>query len=348
MAAWVHKAKSPVSVVQTFPVLELQMPVYLGIDIAKQTFQCTLLRAETRQRHTFPNTPVGFAQLWIWVAKHTAEPIQACMEATNTYWEALATFLHDQGCSVSVVNPKRIRDFAKSMLQRNKTDQLDGDVIATFCAALHPAPWSPLPQEVRQLRDLVRHLEDLHTLRNQESNRLSEGQPTEVVRQMLVAHLAFLDQQMTDLERRIQEHIDQHPDLKAKHALLISIKSIGALTAARLLAENIQAFTHTRELVAFYGLNPQKGESGSSVHRKEKLSKIGRSSLRQALYFPAMNAMRFNPLVKAFCDQLRSRGKLKMVVLGAAMRKLLCLALGVLKSGKPFDPHYVGQVPVRA
>lgn len=348
MAACVHKAKSPVSVPQTILDREHGMTAYLGIDIAKQTFQCTLLVADRRQRHTFPNTPGGFAQLWTWLAKHPADPIQACMEATNTYWEALATFLHDQGCPVSVVNPKRIRDFAKSMLQRNKTDKLDGDVIAAFCAALHPAPWSPLPEELRQLRDLVRHLDDLHTLRNQEANRLSEGQPSEVVRQMLVAHLAFLDQQIAELERRIQEHIDQHPDLKAKRELLTSIKSIGPLTAARLLAENIQAFTHTRELVAFYGLNPQKGESGSSVHRKEKLSKIGRSSLRQALYFPAMNAMRFNPIVKTFCDQLRTRGKLKMVVLGAAMRKLLCLALGVLKSGKPFDPHYVRKAPVRA
>jgi transposase len=348
MAAWVHKAKSPVSVTPTLPVLEIQMPAYLGIDLAKHTFQCTLLLADTRKRHTFPNTPTGFTQLWVWLAKQTMEPLQACMEATNTYWEGLATFLYDQGCPVSVVNPKRIRDFAKSMLQRNKTDKLDGDVIAAFCAALHPEPWSPLPQEVRELRELVRHLADLQVLRNQEGNRLSEGQPSETVRQMLEAHLTFLDQQIAELEQRIQTHIEQHPDLKAKRELLTSIKSIGPLTAARLLAENIQAFTHTRELVAFYGLNPQKGESGSSVHRKEKLSKIGRSSLRQALYFPAMNALRFNPLVKAFCDQLRARGKLKMVVLGAAMRKLLCLALGVLKSGKPFDPQYVGTVPVRA
>ncbi len=100
--------------------------------------------------------------------------------------------------------------------------------------------------------------------------------------------------------------------------------------------------------MAFYGLNPQKCDSGSSVHHPEKLSKIGRSSLRQALYFPALSAMRYNPVVKAFCEQLRARGKLSMVVIGAAMRKLLCLALGVLKSGIPFDPNYVRKVQVGA
>lgn len=316
------------------------MPAYLGIDIAKRSFQCSLLLAGKRLRRTFANSPEGFSQLLVWLEGYPAGAVHACMEATNTYWEELAGYLHAQGYRVSVVNPQRIRDYARSKLLRNKTDQLDGDVIAEFCAAQHPAGWSPLPEEVRQLRDLVRHLEDLQEMRNQESNRLSEGRPTEVVRQLLTAHLAFLEGQIGEVEERIQAHIDGHPDLKHKQELLISIQGIGALTAARLLAENIQAFQTTRELVAFFGLNPQKSESGTSVHRKQKLSKIGRSSLRKALYFPAISAMRYNPIIKTFCDNLRERGKINMVLIGAAMRKLLCLALGVLKSGIPFDPHY--------
>lgn len=316
------------------------MPAYLGIDIAKRSFQCSLLLAGKRLRRTFPNSPDGFSQLDAWLAGYPTGPVHACMEATNTYWEELAGYLQAQGHRVSVVNPQRIRDYARSKLMRNKTDKLDGDVIAEFCAAQHPEGWSPLPEEVRQLRDLVRHLEDLQEMRNQESNRLTEGRPTEVVRQLLTAHLAFLEQQISEVEERIQAHIDGHPILKSKQELLISIQGIGALTAARLLAENIQAFRTTREVVAFFGLNPQKSESGSSVHRKQKLSKIGRSSLRKALYFPAISAMRYNPIIKTFCDNLRERGKINMVLIGAAMRKLLCLALGVLKSGIPFDPHY--------
>lgn len=324
------------------------MPAFLGIDIAKQSFQCSLVVAGKHSRHNFPNHLAGFTALSTWLAQQTSEPIRACMEATNTYWEALATFLHQQGIPVSVVNPKRIRDYARSKLLRNKTDRLDGDVIAEFCAAQDPAPWMPLPEEVHQLRDLVRHLDDLKQMRNQESNRLSEGQPSNLVRHLLEEHLVFIDQQIRELEHTIHDHLNQHPGLKAKRDLLVSIQGIAELTAARLIGENIQAFQTTRELVAFYGLNPQKVVSGTSVHHKEKLSKIGRSSLRQALYFPALSAMRFNPVVKAFCEQLRERGKYSMVVIGAAMRKLLCLALGVLKSGIPFDPHYVRKVQIRA
>lgn len=316
------------------------MPAYLGIDIAKRSFQCSLLLAGKRFRHTFGNTPAGFAQLTAWLEGHAAREVHACLEATNTYWEELAGYLHAQGQQVSVVNPQRIRSYARSKLLRNKTDKLDGDVIAEFCAAQHPEAWSPLPEEIRQLRDWVRHLEDLQEMHNQESNRLTEGRPTEMVREQLTAHLAFLEGQIAAVEARIQAHIDQHPDLKHKQELLISIQGIGALTAARLLAENIQAFQSTRELVAFFGLNPQKSESGTSVHHKQKLSKIGRGSLRKTLYFPAISAMRYNPIIKTFCDNLRERGKINMVMIGAAMRKLLCLALGVLKSGIPFDPNY--------
>ncbi len=211
------------------------MPAFLGIDIAKHSFQCTLLVDGQRFRHSFANQPSGFTALTTWLTAHTSEPVQACLEATNTYWEALATFLHQQAIPVAVVNPKRIHDYARSKLLRNKTDRLDGDVIAEFCASQHPAPWTPLPEEVRQLRDLVRHLDDLKTMRNQEANRLSEGQPSAPVRDMLQAHLAFIDQQIAALERAIHAHIDQHPDLKAKRDLLVSIQGIAELTAAHLI-----------------------------------------------------------------------------------------------------------------
>src|SRR5512138_3341310 len=169
------------------------MPAYLGIDIAKASFQCTLLLAGQRQRHTFPNQPEGFAALAAWLAQHPGEPVHACLEATSTYWEALAEFLHGRGHPVSVVNPKRIHDYARSKLVRNKTDRLDGDVIAEFGASQTPPRWAPLPGEVRVLRDLVRHLADLQAMRTQEGNRLSEGHPAEPVRQLLQAHVAFID-----------------------------------------------------------------------------------------------------------------------------------------------------------
>lgn len=321
----------------------MTLPV-LGIDISKRDFHCVLRVGEKKYRRTFRNHPDGFSELMVWLAKHTQEPVHACLEATGTYGEALAEFLYARQQTVSVVNPKRIHDYAKSKLSRNKTDALDAELIADFCLTQHPDPWAPLPEEVRELRDLLRHLEDLLNMHTQENNRLLAGVHSKEVLKMLEQHLAFLEEQIEELKKRIQKHIDDHPDLKKQRDLLASIPGIGELTAAKLLGYNIQSFTSTRDLVAYAGLNPQKKLSGTSVHGKPQLSKVGSGSLRKAMYFPAVCAMRYNPIVKEFSERLKARRKHTMVVVGAAMRKLLCLALGVLKSGQPFDPHYVSKV----
>lgn len=312
----------------------------LGIDIAKDSFQATLLDGGKKYRRSFSNRAKELADLTKWLSKHEVTQVHACMEATGTYWEAVAEYLHDGGHVVSVINPARIRDYARSKLARNKTDKLDADMIADFCQTQDPPPWTPLAPAVRELRDLVRHLEDLRNIRTQESNRLASGVASEQVRAMLQSHLAFLDEQIKDLEKRMQDHIDQHPDLKQQRDLLVTIPGIAALTAAKLLSENIQSFSSTRSLVAHAGLNPQFHESGTSVRGRPRLSKIGNSNMRKALYFPAISAMRYNPVVRDFCERLARRNKHKMVIIGAAMRKLLCLALGVLKSNQPFDPAH--------
>lgn len=313
---------------------------YLGIDIGKQSFTCSLLQDGKPAHRTFQNRSEGFEALDKWLAKHSAKTVHACMEATNRYWEELAWHMQERGYTVSVVNPGRIHDYARSKLRRNKTDQLDADMIADFCATQHPDLWVAPPPEVHELQALVRHLEALKGVRIQESNRLQAGGRSEAVRQSLEAHLAYLDREIARMEDMIRNHIDQHPDLKRDRDLLTSIPGIGHTTAAKLLSENIQAFTSTRELSAYAGLNPQLHESGSSVRGRPHLSKVGRVRLRKALYFPAISAMRHNLAVIRFCDRLELKGKPKMVQIGAAMRKLLCIALGVLKSQVPFDPAF--------
>jgi len=320
----------------------------LGIDIAKETYQVVLLRDDKKRSHTFRNHPDTFAELTAWLAKHHVAQVHACMEATGRYWEDLAVFLFQAGHLVSVVNPARIHGYAKSKLSRNKTDKLDAALIADFCATQNPPLWTPPPPEVHELQAMARHLEALHQMRTQEGNRLASGVPSDQVLQMLREHVAFIDDQIDALKQRIQDHINQHPGLKQQQDLLTTIPGIGDLTAAKLLGENIQSFSSTRSLAAYAGLSPQKGESGTSVHRRSKLCKVGNGSLRKALYFPAICAMRFNPLIMDFCDRLAHRDKHTMVIIGAAMRKLLCLALGVLKSGVPFDPYHVENVQLTA
>lgn len=164
-----------------------------------------------------------------------------------------------------MIDPAGIRDYAGSKLARNRTDKLDADMIADLCQTQNPPPWTALAPEVRELRDMVRHLEDLRNIRTQESNRLASGVTPEQIRPRLQSHLAFLDQQIKELEKRIQDYLDLHPDLKKQRDLLVRIPGIGAPTAANSLSENIQSFSSTRSLVVHAGLNPQSHESGSSL-----------------------------------------------------------------------------------
>lgn len=312
----------------------------LGIDIAKQSYPVSLRVGKTIERHEFANQPEHFRELSAWLQQHKVKRCHACLEATNRYWEELAKYLYAQGHVVSVVNPSRIRDYARSKLLRNKTDKLDADLIADFCVTQAPDAWQPLSPEVQELQALMRHWEDLKALRSEVHARLSNGSPSPSVGNLLSEHVAFLDQQIAALKKQIENHIDQHPGLKQQRDLLVSIPGIGDLTAAKLLGENIQAFSSTRALAAYAGLNPQHRLSGTSIYSRPRLSKIGNPHLRKALYFPAINAKRFNPVIQTFCERLHQHDKHKMTVIGAAMRKLLSLCLGVLKSGVPFDPHY--------
>lgn len=312
----------------------------LGIDISKRKFDACLINDAGKLRHrAFPNTPAGFSQLSAWLAKQQAERVHACLEATGAYSEALATYLHEAGHEVSVVNPAQIKAYARSRLSRAKTDKADAALIAQFCAERRPPRWSPLPQEVRELQALARRLDSLLEMRQMESNRL-EVAATEAVRESLAGHLAYLDGEVARAEQLIRAHIDSHPGLRGQRDLLLSIPGIGETTAAKLLSEimDVKLYESARQLAAFAGLAPRLHESGSSVRRKARLSKTGAPRLRKALYFPAIAAIKYNPYVKDLSERLRARGKCPMQVIGAAMRKLVHLAYGVLKSGKPFDP----------
>lgn len=320
----------------------------LGIDVSKATLDVVLLRPnQNPQAARYTNTLAGFQKLDKWLRKRKAGWVHACLEATGLYGDDVALFLHDAGHTISVVNPVRIKKYAESQLQRNKTDRLDAAIIADFCLKQQPPAWTPPDPAWRELRALARHLLDLKDMRQQEVNRLEAGVTSQTVQQVLVEHIAFLDQHIAALEQQVHDHIDRHPSLKHQRDLLDSIPGIGTLTAALLLAEiaDFRRFDHAGQVVAFAGLNPRHRTSGSSVHGQTRLSKVGSPTVRRILYFPAISARRHNPLIAPWCDHLAARGKTKMQIIGAAMRKLLVLAYGVLKSGQPFDPNYQPATP---
>lgn len=319
------------------------MNAWLGIDVAKETLAVVLVREQgNNEQAQFPNTRKGFNSLHHFLQKRVKTPLHACLEATGHYGDDLAQFLYEAGYHVSVVNPARIKSYADSQLSRSKTDPGDAAVIADFCRTQQPDLWTPPPPEQRELQALVRHLENLTHMRQQEVNRRQASIPSPIVLATLDAHIAFLDQQIATLHQRLRDHLDHHPDLRHQRDLLTSIPGIGDLTAARLLAElpHWHTFTSPKQVAAFAGLSPRQHLSGTSVRGRTRLSKRGSSRLRSALYMPAIVAKRHNPILAAFAQRLLDAGKPKMAVIAAVMRKLLLLAFAILKSGRPFDPCF--------
>ena len=320
------------------------MEAYLGIDVSKERLDVMLLGEEAvGQAAQFANNRAGFNRLHHFLKKRKLKSVHACLEATGRYGDDLAWFLHEAGYLVSVVNPARIKAYGDSRLSRNKTDALDAALIADFCRSQQPDAWTPPTPEQRELQALVRHWENLSQMKQMEVNRRQAGIPSQTVLQTLDAHIAFLDQQLEDLQHQIHDHVDRYPDLRQQRDLLTSIPGIGDITACKLLAEirDIQAFDSAPQLAAFAGLTPRQHTSGSSVRGKTRLSKRGNARLRTALYFPAIVAQRHNPILRAFALRLRAAGKAKLAVIAALMRKLLHLVYGILKSGQPFDPDFL-------
>ncbi len=338
----------------------MSQPV-LGIDVGKSKLHIALLLPNGKSKpKVIPNTPEGHQELLIWLNHHQVSPVHACLEATGVYGDAVAEVLYQANHTVSMVNPARVlpsaglrgHGFARSELLRTKNDQVDAALIARFCAALRPAPWTPSAPEVKHLQALVRRLEALNAMRQQENNRLAVS--TEQVATLIKEHLDYLEQDIQKTKQLIRDHFDQHPGLKQED-LLRSIPGIGEVapepcrrvTASVILAEvqSWDAFVDAKQLAAYMGLTPQEKTSGTSVRGRSRISRTGNGRLRKALYMPAMVSQRFNPPIKTFCERLLSKGKNKMQVIVAAMRKLAHLIFGVLKSGKPFDPNYLSITP---
>lgn len=312
----------------------------LGIDISKDSFHVELSVNNKLRHRRFANRKEGFTELCVWLAEHKATVVHACLEATGPYSQALALYLHEQGHTVSVVNPAQIKAFGQSELLRNKDDRPDAGLIRRFCEKQQPAAWTPPPAHFRALQALTRHLENLLETRQQQLNRLETATTKEVVKSLrkLVAHL---EAEIKRTEQQLNDHVDRHPDLKQQCQLLESIPGIGKRTATKLLAEieNISQYKSARQVAAYAGLTPRNNRSGT-LRGQTRLSKTGNARVRKALFLPAMVAKQHNPVVRSFCQRLAQYGKNKMQLVGAAMRKLLHIAFGVLKSGKAFDPNH--------
>jgi transposase len=313
---------------------------YLGLDIAKASFDAYLITATGKHHGHFPNTQAGFEQLEAWLERHRPQAdavLHACMEATGNWGLDLAAFLYAAGFKVSIVNPKQIKAFGDSELSRNKTDKLDAAVNARFCRAHQPMAWTPPQAEMRELRELVRRCAALKANRTQELNRQKAGLVSSFVAASIERLLTHIGEEIRVITAAIRDLIARDPALQHNFELLRSIPGIGEVTAALVLAElpNIAEFT-PKGLAAFTGLSPQEHSSGAR-RSFGGISRIGNAALRSALFLCALTARRHNPRLAEFVKRMTEAHKPNKVILVALARKLLVMAHAVIRSQTPFN-----------
>lgn len=314
--------------------------IVLGIDISKKTFNVALVSGEKTRTKAFDNNEQGFKTLSIWLSKHGIDNIPACLEATGTYGDALAEYLHEQGHTVYVVNPARIYSYAKSKQLRAKNDKLDAHIIAEYCRVHNDLrAFEPMPAEIKRLQQLDRRIADLKDTLVREKNRLESASHPELIKSSILRSIAFVEAEIIALESEIDDTIGKIPELAKNKELIESTKGLGPVTSRIFIVDfgSFKSFDSARAAAAFSGLTPFTRRSGTSLNNPGSITRMGNNRIRQVLFMAARAASRYNPVFKALYGRLRAAGKSYKVALCAIARRIVHIAYGMIKHQKPFD-----------
>ena len=308
-----------------------QTSTYVGIDVSKGRLDVAI--GEQGLFWNVANDEKGIAQLVERMKE--VQPQLIVLESTGGLELPVMAELYACKIPVALVNPGRVREFARSIGLLAKTDKLDARLLARFAEAVRP-PVTHLPDEQEQhLIALVTRRRQLIEMLVAEQNRLNTVRLS--LRENLEKHIIWLRQALKDLDQEIQEFIQQSPIWKDKQDLLQSVPGVGPVTACTLLAELPELGTLDRKrIAALVGVAPFNDDSG---HRRGKRRvKGGRSSVRNVLYMAALSASKFNPILNRFYQSMIKRGKEKKVALIACMRKLLTFLNAILRDQKQWNP----------
>ena len=328
------------------------MTTVIGIDVSKATLDVMWLRdLETMKAKSrkFANRPSNHQEVLGWATKHTGQApdgLRFIMEATGIYHEHLACTLHEAGAEVVVVNPAQVRAYAQSLAVRTKNDRKDPMVLARFGVTQPCRRWQPEAPEVYCLKALLNRLEAVREDIQREKNRLGKVRqsrgalPVEASIQRVIEQLR---NEAAELNRQIDHDIHQNPQFKQDRKLLESIPGIATMLSRSLLVLfRSRAFTKASQMAAYLGLVPIQAQSGTSVNKPARLSKVGPARLRAKLYLPALVATKHNADAKALYERFVNASKAKKAkkaALGAVMRKLVHIAFGVLKHQQAYVPQ---------
>lgn len=328
----------------------------VGVDVAQATLVPALWQAgQGTVLATVPNTAEGFAQLATAVQtqqqRSGATTIHVVLEPTGGYELALAIFAAQQGWVVSLPNPRQVRDWAKGLGRRAKTDRQDALLLARYGAERQPPAWVPLPAEIQELESLLRRREDLEQMLRQERNRRGQlaQRPgvAKAVPPSIDRLIEALEQEVAQVEEALAALQRQYPQIRADLTRIRQVPGIGPKNGPWVLVvlHRWHALTggqgDGKGLTAYLGLDPQPHESGTSVRGPTPISRMGLGHLRRQLFLGALGGVRGKNPLRAFYRRLVDRGKPKMVALIAAARKILVWAWAVFKHQTTFDPTKV-------
>jgi transposase len=305
---------------------------FVGIDVSKGHLDVAIRPAGVHFRTA--NGPAGLAEL---VARlGPLAPALIVLEATGGYELPAVAACQAAGLPVAAVNPRQARDFAKGVGKLAKTDRIDAAVLAHFAEAVRPPARAAEPAERAALDALLTRRGQLVGMKVMESNRL-ETCTDATVRPRVEAHVGWLEAELEDADRRLEEAVKASPAWRAQDELLRSVPGIGPVVSRTLLASlpELGAIDGGRA-AALAGLAPFARDSGTT--RGPRAIRGGRPEVRRVMYLAALSASRRAGPLKEFAERLRSRGKRAKVVLIAVARKLLTIANAVLRTGKAWDP----------
>lgn len=321
-----------------------------GVEVSADVLVVAFDNGQMRSSE-FTNTPAGHQQMLRWLRKQAAQ-VRLCMESTGLYGLDAALALHQQpGIEIMVANPRSVRHFGCAMMQRSKTDPIDARLLAEYARRMPFQPWQPPSRKGRQLCALARAIHQLTEMNAMQKNRLHAAGATETTPKIVIRELerslAHQQRSIQRLTREALQLIASDEELQKRFELLLSFPGIAQTSALQLLGELVLLSPdfNVRQWVAYAGLDPRQYSSGKSVEKKVRISKVGNRHLRRALFMPALVAVRRNPQFRAYYRYLLAHGKLKMVALVAAMRKLLHGIYGVFQSLQPFDAHKLFTLP---
>lgn len=303
--------------------------VFVGIDVSKK--QLDIADDLGKYEWSEKNNEAGINQL---VAKlQQLKPTLIVVESTGGLELALLTALYEAKLPFARVHPGRVREFARSIGLLAKTDRLDAHLLARYAAAVKP-PVTQLPsEEEQQLSALMTRRRQVIDMATAEKNRL--GTAPKATQERIRDHIAWLEEELDRLNDDIDDFIDRLPTFRQKKEVLTSTPGIGPVTSAILLADLPELGVYSRQkIAALVGVAPFNKDSGRM--RGKRRVKGGRANIRSVLYMATLSAIKYNPVIQTFYQQLCHRGKEKKVAIVACMRKLLTILNAMIRDNQPW------------